>query len=157
MTILAYTVVCSVLMCTACGILSPFPRTRTMDDLALELEAGNLHRFALSGAASQCMFYATSVGGHRLRRRTTVRQTATAVHESGHVNNAMLLAIIAWASVGMTIISVALLINDIVAHGFLFAGSILPLVLTIGFPLLSNYAETGLKYSVLPPSQTSFK
>ena len=128
-----------------------------MDDLARELEAGNLPRFALSGAASQCMFYATNAGGRRLGRRSTVRQTATVVHESGPVKNAMLLAIIAWASVGMTIISVALLINDIVAHGFLFAGSILPLALTIGFPLLSNYAETGLKYSGLTPSKTSFK
>jgi len=141
MTLAICMVICSAFMCTALAIVSPFPHARTIDDLVLELEETNPCCSTCPWPISQCTLYMKDEGKPESRRGYPVQDRDMVPQDGVRVDRAALLAIIGWVSLVMTIVSACFLIYEVLADGFLFHGSVLPLALTIAFPLLSNYAE----------------
>jgi len=145
MTLLMCVVMCSAFMCTALAIFLPFPLSRTINEVAVELEETNPCRSVHSQAAFHRTLYTEEKGKRRAGPRSSVQLREIVPQRGIRFTKATLLVIIKWICFVMTIISAFFLIYDVVAHGFRFRPSLLPLALTIVFPILSNYAEQGLK------------
>jgi hypothetical protein len=133
MTVLLCIVLCCALMCTALAIVSPLPLSRTIDEVAVVLEESNPYHPGLYSVV-----YATTRGEKQVGARSFHQHEGVAAKHYVRVRRMTILIIIDWVCSFMTIISVSFLIYDVAAHGLFFIGSVLPLVLTIAFPLLNS-------------------
>jgi hypothetical protein len=144
MTLLSFMVICSAFMCTALAIVLPFPVPRTIDEVAVELEETKPYQSVQSPAAPHCTLYTMEEGKRRARPGHSLQVRQIGYQRGIRFTKTKVLALINWVCLVMTIVSAFFLIYDVVAHGFLFRASLLPLALTIAFPILSSHAERSL-------------
>jgi hypothetical protein len=137
-------VIFSAFICTALAIFSPFPLRRTIDEVVAELEGMKPYQSVPSPAAPHCTLYTNKEGKRGVGPEHPVQVREIVAQRGIRFAKKTVLAVVNWICLVMTIVSTCFLIYDVVVHGFLFRASLLPLALTIAFPILSSHAERSL-------------